>query len=158
MSNYIKRHITKNCTSYVPVNIDKYRGRPPIICRSSWEEAFCKFADFSNGIVEWASEEIVIQYQDPINPIDKRGKPKFRKYYPDFVIKTTSGEIYLIEVKPLRETKPPARTGRKSTKTLMTEEKNWRTNSAKWKAARSYCSRKGWTFKIITERELFGKR
>ena len=101
----IKRHITKGCTQYVPVYPEKYRGRPPIICRSSWEEAFCKWCDFSQAVLGWASEEILVKYQDPIQPIHpKWQKPNIRNYYPDFIIETDVGEIYLIEVKPYKQT------------------------------------------------------
>lgn len=155
--SYIKRHITKGSTTYTPVHPEKYKGRPPIICRSSWEEAFCRWADHSHGIVSWASEEIVIRYQDPNRPITKKGAPKFCQYYPDFVIETKTGDVYLIEVKPYKQTVPPKNTGRKSSKTLMTEQRTWAQNQAKWKAARNYCAMKGWKFKIITEKELFGK-
>ena len=153
----IKNHITAGCTKYVPVYPEKYGGRPPIICRSSWEEAFCRWADHSRGIKSWVSEEVVIKYQDPIQPI-KNNKPHFKNYWPDYVIETVNGEIYLIEVKPLKYTKPPTQSKNKSRKTMLTESKSWLVNQAKWKAARAYCFRKGWTFKIITEKELFGGR
>jgi hypothetical protein len=153
----IKSHITKGSTQYVPVYPEKYRGRPPIICRSSWEEAFCKWADYAQSIVSWASEEITVRYQDPIKPIVK-GKPHFKTYWPDFVIETINGDIFLIEVKPDKYTKPPTRSKNKSRKTMLTEEKGWLVNQAKWRAAKTYCARKGWKFKIITEKELFGKR
>jgi hypothetical protein len=153
----IKQHITKNCTPYTPVNKEKYKGSYPIICRSTWETAFCKWADGNENIILWSSEDVSIKYQDPNMPI-KNGKPKFRTYYPDFLIQTIKGEIFLIEVKPYKETTPPKRSTRKSNKTIVTETKTWRTNQAKWRAAKSYCKRKGWEFKIITERELFGKK
>lgn len=153
---HIKQHITKGCTFYEPVNPEKYKGNPPIICRSTWETAFCKWADMSSGIVMWSSEEVSIKYQDPNMPI-KNGKPKFRTYFPDFLIQTNRDEVFLIEVKPFKETKQPKRSTTKSNKTMVTEAKTWRTNQAKWKAARNYCARKGWKFKIITEKELFRK-
>lgn len=153
----IKNHITKGCTKYVPVNPEKYKGNPPIICRSSWEEEFCKWADRSPKIVSWVSEEVCIRYQDPMQPI-KNNKPKFRNYWPDFVIETDNGEVFVIEVKPYKDTVPPKKSNNKSRKTVLTENKNWTVNQAKWKAAQAYCYKKGWKFKIITEKELFGKR
>jgi hypothetical protein len=30
----------------------------------------------------------------------------------------------------------------------------WGVNDAKWKAAREYCDKKGWSFEIFTEKEL----
>ena len=153
----IKSHFNKKRdTLYVPVHYEKYAGKPPIICRSSWESAFCRWCDYSQAIVRWASEDIVVKYQDPITPI-KNGKPYWRIYYPDYTIETEKGEIYLIEVKPLKQTKPPTRTSNKSQKTMLTEAKTWKVNQAKWRAAEIYCKRRGWKFKIITEKELFGK-
>lgn len=155
----IKRHITKGSTQYVPVNPKKYRGKPPIICRSSWEEAFCRWCDHSQSVLSWASEEIVVKYVDPIEPVKfKTKKPNIRNYYPDFILENQLGEIYLIEVKPYKQTIQPKRSSRKSSRTMLTEEKNWKINTAKWKAARSLCARKGWIFKIMTEKELFGKK
>jgi len=153
----IKQHITRNCTPYIPVHKEKYKGSYPIICRSTWETEFCKWADMSSGIIQWSSEDVGIKYQDPNMPI-KDGKPKFRTYYPDFLIQTNKGEIFLIEVKPYKETIQPTRSSRKSNKTIVTETKTWRTNQAKWRAAKAYCARKGWKFKIITEKELFRKK
>jgi hypothetical protein len=152
----IKKHITDNCVSYVPVYPEKYRGKPPIICRSGWEEAFCRWADHSHGVVRWSSEEIVVRYQDPIDPI-LNGKPHLKQYWPDYIIETEKGEIFLIEVKPYKETIPPKQSGAKSRKTVLTENKTWLVNQAKWRSARNYCAQKGWVFKIITEKELFGK-
>lgn len=153
----IKKHINKGDVEYIPVHFEKYVGRTPIICRSKWEYDFCKWADHSPTIVRWASEDVVIKYQDPHQPI-RKGKPYWRSYFPDFTIETEKGEVYLIEVKPLKQTKPPVRSSRKSQKTMLTEEKTWKVNQAKWQAAMNYCRRRGWTFKIITERELYGKR
>lgn len=153
----IKSHVTEGCTKYVPVYPEKYRGRPPIICRSSWEEAFCRWADHSTGVKSWVSEEVMIKYQDPIMPI-KNNKPHFKNYWPDYVIETVNGEVYLIEVKPLKYTKPPTQSKNKSRQTVLTENKSWLVNQAKWRAAKAYCFKKGWTFKIITEKELFGNR
>jgi hypothetical protein len=73
--------------------------------------------------------------------------------------KTKSDDIkvYLIEVKPYKECKPPVNSGKKTKKTLLYEQKTWEENKAKWQAANKYCKLKGWVFKIITEKELFGK-
>jgi len=29
-------------------------------------------------------------------------------------------------------------------------------NTAKWKAAEEYCRKKGWKFKILSEKDIFG--
>jgi len=144
---------------YYPVNYQKFVGKTGyVVCRSKWETTFCKWADSTSTVVRWSSEDVRINYQDPINPFDHKNRPKFRTYYPDFVIETDKGEVFLIEVKPKKQTKPPTITENKSRKTMSTEKKNWLVNQAKWKAAVNYCGRMGWTFKIITEDQLFRGR
>lgn len=144
---------------YYPVNYQKFVGKTGyIVCRSGYEETFCKWADSNPSIVRWSSEDVIIKYQDPVNPIGPNNKPKYRSYYPDFVIQTANGEIFLIEVKPKKQTIPPVVTESKSRKTITTEKRTWLVNQAKWKAARNYCNRMGWQFKIITEDQLYGRR
>jgi hypothetical protein len=60
---------------------------------------------------------------------------------------------YLIEIKPLRQTTPPT-TKYKKKKHLLYEQKQWIINSTKWDAARKYAKRKGYEFKIITDKDL----
>ena len=83
------------------------------------------------------------------------------RYYPDFLLKCVnkSGkeQIWLVEVKPYKETTPPRKSKNKSNKTILHEGKTWEINKSKWKAAQRYCKHKGWKFKLITEKELFGK-
>ncbi len=147
-----KKHII-----YKPMNIKKYKGRDYPICRSSWETTFCKWLDRNDKVIEWSSESVIINYQDPSNQII-RGKIKSRRYYPDFLIKiiTNKGlQTWLVEIKPYKETIPPKQTIKKSTKTILYESKTWKTNTAKWRAAKAYCNKRKWIFKIITEKELF---
>lgn len=145
-----------NTERFYPVNWQKFSGKTGfVVCRSSYEVLFCKWADSTPTVVKWSSEDIRISYQDPINPIDHKGRPKFRTYYPDFIIQTDKGEVFLIEVKPKKQTIPPVITESKSRKTIMIEKKTWAVNQAKWKAAQNYCNRMGWKFKIITEDQLF---
>lgn len=105
------------------------------------------FCDINENVKKWSSESVVVQYFDPI-------KNKIRRYYTDFYLELTNGEKQLIEIKPLRETKPPKATKGKKKTTLLKEEKTWQTNQAKWEAARHLCKKKGWVFKILTEKEL----
>lgn len=151
--SYIKKK-TKGTTEYKPKNPEKYKGKPPIICRSSWEDAFCRFLDNNNNVLYWNSEEIGIKYKDPITPIDKFGKPKIRTYYPDFLVRFINGQTWLIEIKPYKETKQPTNHGNKTAKTKLYEAKTWEVNKAKWQAADRYCKLKNWKFKILTEKEL----
>lgn len=150
--NYIKNKQGK--LYYTPKNKDKYKGEYPIWCRSNWEYKFCQWCDINDGVISWASEPIPIPYQHPIEIRDAR-------YYPDYLIKcvTKSGktQTFLVEVKPLKDLKYNS-TKNKSKKTILYEQKTYLINKAKIKAAQKYCKLKGWTFKIITEKELFGVR
>ena len=129
----------------------KYKGNSNnIICRSSWERRFCNYCDINENIIEWGSEEFFIPY---ISPKDNR----VHRYYPDFIIKVkeSTGQVktYVIEVKPKKQTAPPAKPKRQ-TKGYLREAFEYARNQAKWKAAREYCADRMWEFKVITEKEL----
>ena len=150
--NYIKTQKSKDY--YTPKNKDKYKGEYPIRVMSKWEYKFCSWCDHNPNIIYWASEPIAIPYHHPLEQRDAR-------YYPDFLIKVNNkkGEtdVWLIEVKPHKESIPPSKHGNKKKSTMLYEQKTWKINSAKWKAAQRYCKLKGWKFKVVTEKELFGK-
>lgn len=135
---------------YVPVNSLKYCGTYPIVCRSTWEEKFCKYLDFNKRVVEWSSEGTRISYFDPT-------KNKTRIYYPDFYAKFVDNKKYIIEVKPTKDLRLPKKKGKKSQKTMVVREQTYYVNQAKFKAAREYCKKMNMEFKIITERDLFRK-
>ena len=135
---------------YRPTRPQKYKGDPTrIIYRSLWERKFMQYCDFSNNILEWASEEISIPYR---SPIDRR----VHKYFPDFYIKVkeSGGKIkkYLIEIKPKRQTKPPVK--KSSKKAYIYEAHEYAKNQAKWKMAKEFCKDRLWEFKVMTEKEL----
>lgn len=136
---------------YTPKNPEKYAGDPHnIIMRSSWETRFASWCDREPSIIRWSSEETIIPY---VCPTDN----KLHRYFVDFKIKVRQGDgkeyVYLVEVKPLKQTIAPVFPGRK-TKKYLTESFSFIKNQAKWQAADNYCKDRGWTFKIITEREL----
>jgi len=135
---------------YIPKNPIKYVGKYPIISRSSWELKFMEWLDSNPKIVAWSSESISISYFDPV-------KQKMRKYYPDFFLRTNNDEDFLVEIKPLKETRPPSNSGNKKSSTRLYEQKTWATNQAKWNAAKTWCDKMGAKFKIYTEKSLFGK-
>ena len=155
----MSKQIDKNNTIYHPINKEKYKGNPSYaVCRSSWERIVCQWCDNNPAVIEWASEPIAIHYIDKTS-LNQKGFPgKKRRYFPDFLCKILNkhGKIdtYLIEVKPFKETHPPLKKGNKSKKTMIYEQKTWVMNSAKWQAAQAYCKRKGWIFKILTEKQL----
>ena len=135
---------------FKPTKPRKYKGDVNnIICRSSWETRFCHWCDINENIIQWGSEEFFIPYLAPDG--------KVRRYFPDFIIKVKEGtgdiKTYVIEVKPMRQTKPPKKK-KNVTKSYLYECKTYATNQAKWQAADEWCKDKRIEFKIITEREL----
>ena len=136
---------------YYPLNPKKYKGNPSqVIYRSLWERKLMVYCDKNEKVLEWGSEEIIIPY---ISPKDGR----VHRYFPDFYmkVKETNGKIknYVIEVKPAKQTKPPAKPKRQ-TKGYIREAYEYARNQAKWKMAKEYCADRQWEFKVVTEKEL----
>lgn len=59
--------------------------------KSSWEIAFMLLLDTDEKITKWKYEPFRIKY---------RFDDKNKRYAPDFLVETSTGETYLIEVKP----------------------------------------------------------
>lgn len=142
---------------YEPINPHKWilteafdsKGKKGIKYRSSWEHKFMRFCDFNDNIIKVNSEGIVIPY---ISPLDG----KYHRYFMDFIVETPKG-IILVEVKPLAQCYPPKPPKNNTEKSRFNYEKAVKTyavNQAKWETTEEYCLERGWTFKIITEREL----
>jgi hypothetical protein len=132
-------------TKFIPKNKHKYVGDlSNIICRSLWERSVCKFFDENASVLKWASEEISIPYMHPI-------KNKISNYIPDFLVQIKnkqSVETMLIEVKPKKQTILKENSSKR-------EKIIWLINNAKWQAAKSYCKKNKFNFKILTEKEIF---
>jgi hypothetical protein len=133
-------------------NPKKYKGDPyNVIYRSSWELRAFKWLDSNPNVIEWGSEELVINY---ISPIDNRN----HRYFPDLIVKVRKfdGSIvtYVIEIKPYAQTVEP-KPKKRVTKSYINEVCTWGINTAKWAAAKEYCRHRDWEFKLLTERELF---
>jgi hypothetical protein len=132
---------------YQVKNPKKYKGdHTKVYYRSSWELKFFNYCDKNPDIVKWSSEEIVIPYKSPIDG-------RYHRYFPDIWMKTSKGKVYLIEIKPFKETQEPKKRSR-ITKQYLNEVKTYGININKWKAAQEYCADRQWEFKIITEHEL----
>ncbi len=137
-------------------NPKKYKGDPgQIVYRSSWEKIFMNYCDLREDIQKWNSEEVVIPYYDPI-------QKKWRRYFPDFLVqyKNKEGIIMteIVEVKPHKEVIGPPVNPTRKTKGWVYEVKTYVTNQSKWKAASEFCENRGWSFRIVTEKELGIKR
>lgn len=138
---------------FTPKNRNKYKGNPKkIVYRSLWEKTFMKYCDSNPSILEWSSEEIIIPYYSPVDR-------KYRRYFPDFFIKSLNrdGSISkkIIEIKPKKQTVPPKKPKKKRSKRFLTESKTYVTNCSKWKAAKKYCQKRKWVFQILTEDHLY---
>lgn len=136
---------------FKPINPAKYKGDSTnIIYRSMWEFRVMRYFDSNQSVIQWSSEEIAIPYKSPIDG-------KWHRYFPDFVIKVKDKnnniKVFVVEVKPENQTKPP-KVKTKITKKYITEVATWGINSSKFKAADEYCKDRGWSFQILTERTL----
>ena len=137
---------------FTPKNQDKFIGSKAVY-RSDLELKFFRFCDDNPNVLEWGSENIIVPY---ISPLDNRA----HRYYVDNYIAIKEGtEVvkYLVEIKPSKQTKPPTTKYRKR-QHLIYEQKQYVINQAKWKAAKEFCKKKGFTFIILTEKELIFKR
>jgi hypothetical protein len=133
---------------YSPKNPSKYKGNPlGIVYRSSWELKMFNYMDRNPDVEWWSSEECVVPYKSPVDG-------KYHRYFPDIVFKRTDGKIFMVEIKPLKQTQEPVK--RKLTKQYVNEVMTYSINQAKWNAASEYCRKKGWEFKVITEKEIYG--
>jgi hypothetical protein len=138
-------------TRYKIKNESKYIGDSSnIICRSLWERRVCRYLDENDNIEKWGSEELIIPYYSSIDR-------KNHKYFPDFIVKKKknngSTKTVVIEVKPKKQTIPPAKPKRK-TKNYINECITFTINEAKWKAAHKFCKERGWNFIILTEDDI----
>ena len=148
---------------YIPKYPDKWiitesfsSTKPEIVYRSGWEKMFFTFMDMNDNIIRCNSEGMIIPYNNPVTG-------KVSRYYMDAMMETKDGKIWLIEIKPYAQTKPP-KPPRKNAKNTQKAQANYikaietfAINQAKWEATQILCDEKGWIFKIITEKELFDK-
>lgn len=144
---------------YVIQYPEKYLGSYPIIYRSSWEHAFCKFCDLNENVTKWSAEGIEIPYKIT-NDI---GQVETHRYYPDFyleMIKNDDKETHqrlLVEIKPKAECILPVKPKTHTLKMLENYEYALRThkkNLHKWAFTREWCEKNGLKFIIITEEHL----
>jgi len=136
---------------YTPRHPEKYEGDyTNVWARSSWELKFFNWCDSNPSIVKWCSEEIIIPYRCPTDN-------RVHRYFPDAKIQVRDKDgklhVYIVEIKPYKQTKPPVKR-RQTQQQYLNEVMTWGKNTAKWKATEEYCKDRGYKFKLITEREL----
>jgi len=102
--------------------------------------------DTSPNIKGWCSECVIIPY------IFNGRK---HRYFPDFLIIDENNRRVLVEIKPDKQTKLPRKSKTKSKKTMIYESITYHKNLAKWEAAKEFCRKRDWEFKILTEKNLF---
>lgn len=134
---------------YTLRNPAKYIGdSTEIRYMSKWELDMHRFLDTNEKVLRWSSEEIIIPY---IKPTDGR----IHKYYPDYYVEyiNRAGTVIkeIIELKPLAQTRPP----KANHKNKLYEQVTYAVNVAKWQAAKAFCDKNGFNFKIVTERSVY---
>ena len=138
---------------FKPVNYKKYEGNPnDIVYRSLLELRLMKYCDHNENVISWSNENVVVPYKSPVDS-------KWHRYFVDFLVtvkqKDNSFETYLIEVKPESQTKPPVQPkDNRGKQRYLKEAATYAVNEAKWNAALKLCEKKGWKFKIMTEKTL----
>lgn len=159
-----------NRGTFIPKNVDKcfnYNGQypdaKPITFRSSWEKILCNFCDMQENVLAYGSEILELPYYSEIDN-------KMHRYVTDFVMVTKSrdGSIkkWVIEVKPESQAarldehgnlimpKPPKKPTQRRLALWQERCNVIRRNNEKWSVAKDFCYKKGYIFKVITEREL----
>jgi|AGFS01.1.fsa_nt_gi hypothetical protein len=145
---------TKQAQGVYPItNIKKYKSANPPIYRSSWEKDIMVSLDHNPAVIEWSVEPFSIPYACPVEK-DKMGNPKMKNYWPDFYVLFVDNKgnkkAQIIEVKPLKQCYMQYAKSKKDKITVAV-------NQAKWAYAMDFCQRNGLEFKLITEKELYGK-
>jgi hypothetical protein len=145
---------------FKPKNPQKYLGDSDNISyRSSWELTTFMWLDSNPGVVQWASEELVIPYTLDREIIEEHIGPDFKsdgkphRYYIDLQITFKNGTKLLVEIKPHTQTIPPKPRKRKTRKYLV-ELLTYVQNQSKWKTASKWASENGWQFEVWTEHKL----
>ena len=105
-----------------------------------------KWCESNPQVLRWSSEETVIPYKC-------RTDNRIHRYFVDVKIKLESGETYLVEIKPKKETIAPTKPSRQ-TKKYVKEVMTYVKNQSKWEAAEEYCMQRGWKFVVWTEDTL----
>lgn len=129
---------------YYPKNKEKYIGKKLPYFRSSWERRICQFFDENPNILGWASESHRIPYKHPFTGKNTTYVPDFFVIYED---KYGNRHAEIIEVKPSKQVPGNAKRKRDKAASIINEEK--------WKMAEQWCNQKGFSFRVITENDIF---
>ena len=132
---------------YTVKNPKKYEGDfNKVKYRSLWERQAFKWLDNNLGVIGWSSEEVIVPYRCKTDG-------KVHRYFVDLFIRTKNGKVFLIEIKPKKQTLPPKKPSRK-TKRYLSEVMTYAKNQSKWEAATAYANKYGMTFEVWHEDTL----
>lgn len=131
---------------FTPTNPQKYIGKHKPKYRSGWELTFMTFCDTHKNVIYWASESMIIPYKHPFT-----GKPT--NYIPDFFVmyedKFGNKKAEVVEIKPKKQSLIESKVASAKDRMVVA------INHAKWASAMAYCKAQGFTFRVITEDDLF---
>ena len=131
---------------FTPKNTQKYVGKHTPRYRSGWELTFMNFCDSNKSVLYWASEAISVPYRNPFT-----GQPK--TYIPDFFVvyqnKHGKNIAEIVEIKPKKQSLIESKVANAKDRMVVA------INHAKWSACSAYCKQHGYTFRVITEDDLF---
>ena len=120
--------------TFVPKNTQKYVGKHTPRYRSGWELTY------------WASEAISVPYRHPFTG-------QHKNYIPDFFVvyenKYGKKIAEVVEIKPKKQSLIESKVANARDRAIVA------INHAKWQAAMAYCKHQGYTFRVITEDDLF---
>jgi hypothetical protein len=111
----------------------------PIIYRSSYEYKFIVWLENDRRVKAWGSECICIPYM--------YSDGTTHRYYPDYFVEMVDGTKMVIEIKPSSQTRKPVNEN-------CWLAKEYSKNVCKWKEAMKYCKKKGYEFRILTEKTI----
>jgi len=116
--------------------------------KSSLELSAFRYFDFNPIVKKWSLEPFGIPY---ISPLDG----KQHRYFIDAFVEFISGDKFLVEIKCEAETKKPIKPrSAKQARFYQDKLKTFIINTAKWKQASAFCTKKGLNFLILTEKVL----
>jgi hypothetical protein len=131
---------------FTPTQPQKYIGKHKPRYRSGWELTFMTFCDTHKNVLYWASESMVVPYIHPFTG-------KRTNYIPDFFVvyenKYGKKIAEVVEIKPKKQSLIESKAANAKDRMVVA------INHAKWKAAMAYCQSQGFTFRVITEDQLY---
>jgi len=168
MSKHVPNNKRYKQGSYIVRNTNKYIGNlSEVYYRSSWEKQFCIWCDTNESVLSWGSELVKIPYEvlkETQYKLQKIVKKETKMYIPDFFLEIRNPDFtttqYLIEIKPMKEILKPIYPNKVTRKNVLQYERSmnlWFKNLLKWEKAEEYCASRGIIFKLVTEKNIFGK-